>query len=141
MRIKTRLRVSIILCVVLTVTIGSFLFMAVKEMNDESEEARVAANIVKDMAELNIVTHDYLLHPGKRPLMQWKSKYDSLTKYLAREVNKFHHPNQKIALGKIVQNLARFETVFKDLTTGLVNEQGLGKQKNTISLLVNNNYH
>jgi len=133
MKIKTRLHISVILCVVLAVTIGSFLFMAVQEMNEKSEEAIITANIVKNISELKIVAHEYLLHPGERPIMQWKSKYDFITKYLTRKANKFDSPSDKIALDKILHNLARFETVFNDLIIGLGKEQGLGRKNNPIS--------
>ena len=133
MRIKTRLQVNAILCAVLTVMIASFVLMAVHKMKDKIEKARIAANIVKDVAELKIVMHEYLLYPAERPLMQWKSKYGSLTKYLTRVANKYENPYEKIALSKILQNLTRLETAFVDLTTRFGKEQGLGKDRNTIT--------
>jgi len=133
MKIKTRIQVSITLCIVLTVTIGLFVFMAIQEMNDKSREAKVTAIIVKDMAELNIATHEYLLHPGERPLVQWKSKYDSLANRLTREENKFDSPDEKISLNKIHQNLVRLGTVFSKLTTDFGKERGLDRQKDPIS--------
>lgn len=133
MKIKTRIQVSIILCIVLTVTVGLFVFMAIQKMNNVSQEARIAAVIVKDMAELNIATHEYLLHPGERPLVQWKSKYSSLTNRLTKDENKFNNPDEKIGLNKIHQNLVRLGTVFSNLTIGLGKEQGLDRQKDPIS--------
>ncbi|MBW2539119.1 MAG: HAMP domain-containing protein [Deltaproteobacteria bacterium] len=133
MKIKTRIKVSIILCIVLTVSIGLFFFVAMHRINAESQEAKIAAIIVKDIAELNIATHEYLLHPGERPLVQWKSKYDSLTNNLTMKENKFHNPDRKFSLNKIHRNLVRLGTVFNDLTTGLEKEQGLDRQKDPIS--------
>ena len=133
MKIKTRLQISIIFCFVMAVSIGLFLFMAVQDMNGKSEETTIAATIVKDIAELKILAHEYLLHPGERPLKQWKSKYDFITKYITRKANKFNSPNEKIVLDKILQNLVRFETVFSGLIIDLGKEQGLGRQKDPMS--------
>lgn len=133
MKIKTRIQVSITLCIVLTVTISLFVFMEMHEMHDKSREAKIASIIVKDMAELNIATHEYLLHPGERPLIQWKSKYDSLANRLTSEENKFDSPEENISLNKIHQNLVRLGTVFSKLTADFGKERGLDRQKDPIS--------
>jgi len=54
-------------------------------MNAEIEKGRTTTKIVKGMAELKIVAHEYLLHPTDRSLMQWKSTYDYLTKSLMKK--------------------------------------------------------
>ena len=131
MKIKTRIHAGIILCIVLIVTIGFFIIMTIQELNDERQEATIAAVLVRDMAELNIAMHEYLLHPKERPLVQWKSKYDSLVNRLTKEKNKFHSPDEIIDLNKIHQNLVRLETVFGNLTTGFVKKHS--RQKNPIS--------
>ncbi|MDX2480267.1 MAG: PAS domain S-box protein, partial [Desulfuromusa sp.] len=133
MKIKTRIQVSITLCIVLVMTIGLFVFMAIREVNDKSREAKVVAIIVKHMAELNTTTHEYLLHRGERSLVQWKLKYDSLANRLTREENKFESPDEKISLNKIHRNLVRLGTAFSKLTTDFENERGLDRQKDPIS--------
>ncbi len=132
MKIRTRLQLSIILSLILIVTIGSFVFIALQEMDEEIEKARITNEIVRGIAELKIVTHEYLLHPTERSLMQWKSTYDNLTSRLTKEVNEFESPPEKIALGKILNNITRFKATFDDLITGFRKEQRIEGKKNAI---------
>ena len=132
MKIKTRLQLSIILSLILTATIGIFVLVALRQMSADIEEARTATEIVKGMAELKIVTHEYLLRPTDRSLMQWKSTYDYLIKRLMKKANEFESPAEKIALGKILKNITRFKAAFSNLTTGFEKEQGLGRQESAI---------
>jgi two-component system, cell cycle sensor histidine kinase and response regulator CckA len=133
MKIKTRLHLSIILSLILTVTIGMFVIFALQKMNAEIEKGRTANKIVKSMAELKIVAHEYLLHPTDRSLMQWNSTYDYLTKSLMKKANEFESPAEKIALGKILMNIERFKAAFNNVTTSFGKEQGFGRQESAIS--------
>ena len=133
MKIKTRLQLSIILSLILTVTIGLFILLfALQKMNAEIEKERTVIEIVKSMAELKSVAHEYLLHPTDRSLMQWNSTYDYLTKLLMKNANEFENPAEKIALGKILQNIKRFKAAFSNVTTGFGKEQGLVRQESAI---------
>jgi len=134
MKIKTRIQAIIILCIVLTVTIGIFIVMTMQKINDDNQKAKIAAIIVKDMAELNIATHEYLHYPGERPLVQWKSKYDSLINSFSKRKTKFYNSNEIIALNNINQNLVGLEAIFNDLSTGFEKEHELDRQKGPISL-------
>ena len=132
MKIKTRLQLSIILSLILTVTIGLFVLFALQKMNTEVKEERTVTEIVKGMAELKSVAHEYLLHPTDRSLMQWNSTYDYLTKLLMKNSSKFDSPAEKIALGKILENIKRFKAAFSNVTTGFGKEQGLVRQESAI---------
>jgi len=133
MKIKTRLQLSIILSLILTVTIGLFVLFALKKMNTEVKEERTVTEIVKGMAELKSATHEYLLHPTDRSLMQWNSTYDYLTKLVMKNANEFENPAEKIVLGKILKTIKRFKAAFSIVTTGFGKEQGLVRPKSAIS--------
>ncbi len=133
MKIKTRIQVCIILCFVLTVTTGSLIFSAIQKMKLESIEAIATAKIVKEMAELNIIMHEYLLHPGERSLIQWKSIFDHLEKRLKQEKKEFDDQDEKILLNKIHLDLLRLGAAFDNLTTGCGKEHGHDMQKDTNS--------
>ena len=132
MKIKTRLQIGIILSLILTVAIGLFVLFALQEMNAEIEKEKTVTEIVKGMAELKIVAHEYLLHPSDRSLMQWNSTYDYLTKRLMKKANEFESPAEKTALVKILRKTKRFKAAFSNVTTGFGKEQGLGKQESAI---------
>jgi len=131
MRIKTRLQVGVIFTFVLAITAGLFLFTAVQSVNEGSRKERIAAEIVKGMAELKIVMHEYLLHPGERALIQWQSRYDSLIKRI-RE-SEFKKSKEKILLDETLQNLLRFKSVFVDVTKGYGDVKDFSRPKDTVS--------
>ncbi|MBW2355119.1 MAG: HAMP domain-containing protein, partial [Deltaproteobacteria bacterium] len=127
MRIKTRIQLGIILSLVLAGTIALLLFLGTRAMNEASRADIIAADVVKGVAELKIVTHEYILHPEERSLMQWRSRYDFLSETLTG--GHFKSPDGKILADQIFRNLERFKTVFSYLVTGLQKWQTLGKQE------------
>jgi len=131
MRIKTRIQLSIILSLILAVVVGSLFFLTAQSVNKVSKKIGIAVEIVKDVAELKILTDGYLLHPGDRSLMQWRSRYDSLMKHLTGGY--FKSPDDKISVDQILKNLERIKTVFDEITIGLRKKQRPGKQESTIA--------
>ena len=127
MRIKTRIQLGIILSLVLAATIGLLLFLAARTVNEASRLDGIASEVAKGMGELKIVTHEYLLHPEERSLMQWRSRYGSLSEILTG--GHFKRTDEKNVADQILKNLERFKTVFSGLTTGLRKEEALGKQE------------
>ena len=132
MKIKSRLQLNIILSLILTLMIGLFILLAFQTLSTEIEKERTADEVVKIMAELNIATHEYLLHPTDRSLMQWNSTYDYLTKLLMKKTKTFETPAEKIVLGKISRNIKRFKAAFSIVATDFGKEHGLGRQENAI---------
>ena len=130
MRIKTRIKLGIILSLVLAATIALLLFLSIHAMNEASRKDETAAEVVKGVAEMKIITHEYLLHPEERSLMQWRSKYDSLSKPLTG--GHFKNPDEKIVTDQIFRNLERFKTVFFDLATGLRKGETTGNQESAV---------
>ena len=129
MRIKTRIQLGIFLSFVLAATIALLLFLAARTVNELSRLDGITAEVVKGVAELKIVTHEYILHTEERSLMQWRSRYSSLSKLLTG--SHFKSPDQKIVADQILKNLERFKTVFSDLTTGLRKGEALGQQESS----------
>jgi len=95
MRIKTRIQLGIILSLVLAATIALLLFLGTRAVNEASRLEGIAVEVIKGVAELKIVTHEYILHPEERSLMQWRSRYGSLSKLLTGV--HFKNPDEKIA--------------------------------------------
>jgi len=124
MKIKTKLQVSIILTIILAITIGLSIYMAIQSVKERGRTEIIAAEIVKGMAELNIITHEYLLHPEERSMMQWQSRYDSLIKTIP--VTELKRPKERIILNEILQDLSRFKAAFTGVSRnyGIVREFG-----------------
>ncbi len=136
MKIKTRLQIAVILTLIISVTIGLFIFSTYREMNEWNQKEIIADSISMSMAELKIITHEYLLHPGERSLMQWKASRGSLAKLLAEEANIFEDSGEKDALKKILESLERFSDIFAELAAIQGEEREYsGHHKNGISKL------
>jgi len=128
MRIKTRIQLGIILSLVLAATIALLLFFTARAVSELTKLDGITAEVVKGVAELKIVSHEYILNPEERSLMQWRSKYRSLSKLLTG--SHFKSPDEKIVVDQILNNLERFKTVFAAITTGLREGAAIDKQEN-----------
>lgn len=129
MRIKTRLQLGIILSLVLAAMIALLLFLGTRAVNEASREAGIADQVVKGVAELKIVTHEYVLHPEERSLMQWRSRYNFLSEIFTE--GHFKSPDEKIVADQIFKDLERFKIVFSALATGLRKGEALDKHEGT----------
>ena len=136
MKIKTRLQIAVILTLIISVTVSLFIFSAYKGMNEWGQKEMATGRISRNIAELKIVTHEYLLHPVERSLMQWKASRDSLARLLAEEINIFEDSGEKDALKKTLKSLERFSDIFAELATIPGEEREYdGHHKNGISKL------
>jgi len=54
-----------------------------KGVDESLRRGEVARQIVKGASELNLITYDYLLYPGERPLKQWQLRHASLSKLIS----------------------------------------------------------
>jgi|GEM_PF-6791665 len=130
MKIKTKVQAGIFLCIMITVTAGLFITMTIQEMEKQRHEATSAAKIVKDVAELKIVMHEYLLHPEERSLIQWKSKYNLLSKKLIENKNKFDSQDEKIILSRIHHEFMQIGIIFEELSRNFEKDLNYDGQKN-----------
>ena len=134
MRIRARIQFNIILSIVLVAMVGLLLYLSIQAMNEASGKAGIAAEIVKSVIELKILTSEYLLHPGERVLIQWRSRYDSVIGHLIGGY--FRSPDEKIAVDLIVKHINRIKTIFDEITFGVRKKQRPNKQESTVSLVL-----
>ena len=130
MRIKAKIKLGIILSLVLAVTITLILLLGTRAVNEASRLEGITVEVIKGVAELKIVTHDYILHPEERSLMQWRSRYGSLSKLLTG--GHFKNPDEKIVADQIFKNLEGFKTVFSALITGPRKGETPGNQESAV---------
>ena len=127
MKIKTRIQFVIIFSFLLALTAGTILFFTTRTINKVSSELGIAAELATGVAELKIVTNEYLLHHEARALMQWRSRYDSLLKLLRG--GHFQNPDEQIFIDGILKNLKRFKSVFFYIFTDLKKGETFDKQE------------
>ncbi len=78
MRISTRLQLITFLLLVVVVMLAASLFYTTSVTERLSREHNVMHQLLIDVAELEMLTGDYLLFQEQRAVMQWKQKYESL---------------------------------------------------------------
>ncbi|MCD6486754.1 MAG: HAMP domain-containing protein, partial [Syntrophobacterales bacterium] len=138
MKIKTRLQIAVILTLIISVTVGLFVFSAYREMSEWSQKEIATGRVSKNMVELKIIAYEYLLHPGERSLMQWKASRESLVKLLMKDTAMFKNPDEEKIFKEIFESLERFSDIFAELTAiqGEKRKVG-GHRKNGIASLEN----
>ena len=125
MSIKARARMSTILSISLALIVGIILFLTVQKMNEARGKSTMAGEIVEGVAELEILTYDYLLHHGERAQTQWQLKHRCLAEYIGRVA--FKSPEERIFLDKIRHNHESIKGIFAQLTTEFEKREGLGE--------------
>ncbi len=78
MKIKKRLYISAGISIVLVVTLVSLVFVTSGRIAEGNEKHQLLMNVYKSVAELDIVTYDYLLHREERMEHQWNIIHQSL---------------------------------------------------------------
>ena len=78
MTVKTNLLILTLVPIALALATGVVLVFTYVQLVGVQQRARVANRIVKEVFELNMVTNEYLRHPGQRPLEQWQQRRASL---------------------------------------------------------------
>ncbi len=115
MTIRKKLGFISILSLVFAIAVGLSLFWAMKQEDALVQKTILANSVAKDVAELNIVTYEYILHHETWASAQWISKYDSLKKLLKSV--EFEGQKEEYLLAKVNGCLARIKGVFSRLTS------------------------
>ena len=115
MSIKTRLWINVILSIVIGIAVVSISLLSLQMQHRSDRKNHTTTEIVKAVAELEIITIEYLLHGGERAYKQWQQRHDSLAELLLEEI--FNKPEEKGLLGKIIHNHRRSRAVFFELAS------------------------
>jgi len=82
MKIKNRLYMSAGISIALVIILSSLVLVTSSRIAEENKNHMLLMDVRGGIAELNIVTYDYLLHHEERMEQQWLSKYNSLGEIL-----------------------------------------------------------
>ena len=82
MNIKSRLYMSAGISIILVVILLSLVLVTSGRIAEGSKKHELLDNVHGGVAELDILTYDYLLHREERMEQQWHSKYNSLAEIL-----------------------------------------------------------
>ena len=103
MKIKNKLYMSAGISIVLVVILVSMVLVTSGIIAEKNEEHLLLMNVRGAIAELDIITYDYLLHREERMKQQWRSKYSSLAGILEEAAEGTELPKSiyaKSALGE-----------------------------------------
>jgi PAS domain S-box-containing protein len=104
-----------------------------KQVDESLRRGEVARQIVKGASELNLITYDYLLYPGERPLKQWQLKHSSLSKLIS--YGEFGGDKEKVLIEKrISQNHEAIKALFNQIVTDY-EKRGIPRRSKTQSVL------
>ncbi len=78
MKIKKRLYMSAGISIILVAILFSLVLVTSGRIAEGSKKHELLDDVRGAVAELDIVTYDYLLHREERMKQQWRSKYSSL---------------------------------------------------------------
>jgi hypothetical protein len=82
MKTKTSLFIIALLPLFLSLIIILSIFLAEHEISSSIALERSADQIAGNAFELNLIMHQYLLYPGERPKIQFRSNHDATNKSL-----------------------------------------------------------
>jgi CHASE3 domain sensor protein len=84
MKMKAALKIIALIPLFLSLIIILAVFWATREMKASREMNRSAERIVENAFELNVITDQYLLYPGERPKIQFRSIHNSMKRALEK---------------------------------------------------------
>lgn len=116
MKIKTKLQLSAILSISITLVISLVLFWASREVGESIQRSTTIYQIVKNVSELNLKLNEFLLYHKEQTEAQWQQKHESLSKLLAELSVK--SPDEQEILEEVRKNHKQAMLLFQKLIAG-----------------------
>ena len=123
MKIRTNLLLLSGAFIILIATIGLTMFHILNQMSGEIEDSSIATKIIKDLFELNIITHEYSVHHEKRMQQQWLLKYKSLGRLLEKASKEELHPEHRFPIKSMIADYKLFGDLFSRLQANFATER------------------
>ncbi len=124
MKIKTKLQITTVLSLAVAFVTGLVLFFSAQQVNEAIKKNRAANEIIRELFELNILTHEYFMHHEERAKTQWQIKHNSLSKLL-KEVE-FKDPEEVTFLKRVRESHEDIKTMFLEMVSNYEGYQGAG---------------
>ena len=124
MKIKTKLQITTVLSLAVAFVTGLVLFFSAQQVNEAIKKNRAANEIIRELFELNILTHEYFMHHEERAKTQWQIKHNSLSKLL-KEVE-FKDPEEVTFLKRVRESHEDIKTMFLKKVSNYEGYQGAG---------------
>lgn len=115
MKIKTSLFLLSSMFVILMAILWFVVFYTFNSLSQDVQEGAVIGQVNKDVAEINILTTEYILHAQERTRQQWRLKYDSLGKLLNGAAKMCRHPGMSTLYDSIKEEHRALGAIFSQL--------------------------
>ena len=122
MKIKTKFKIIVPLVLSLALLLCGIIFIIVQNMNETMEKSRIANEIVKDVFELDIVSHDYVMYHEERAKTQWQLKHDSVVVLLTQASEKFEDLEEQTIVTNLFKNHESIDSIFSQLVSNYEKE-------------------
>jgi len=113
MSIRTKLLINVLLLVCSLVIIGLVLNIVRDKVRDSVATGALADQLVIGISDMNTITYDYLMKPGKRARQQWEMKHASLEDLIKGA--RFVGEKESVILARIMKNHEDTALFFKQL--------------------------
>ncbi len=124
MKIKTKFKIIVPLVLSLALLLCGIIFTIVQNMNETMEKSRIANEIVKDVFELDIVSHDYIMYHEERAKTQLQLKHDSIVIALAQASEKFQDREEQAIVTYLISSHETIDSIFSQLISNYEKENG-----------------
>ena len=132
MKIKKRYQIVVTFFILIAIVFASSIYFTVQRMDEAMERDKIANEIVKDVFELTIVSHDYMMYHEERPKTQWLTKHESLGKLLKQALEEFKDSEEQAIVEDIYQTHENLESVFSQLITNYEKMNLAGEENATL---------
>jgi len=112
MKIKTQVKISLIVFAILVVLIIFAVIVSYNQLQDIQKKEQSISNVEKASFELYFLEDDYLVHGGTIPVERWDAKYAELTSQI--EGLSLTDPSQQVVLNQMADDLKDLNRSFSD---------------------------
>lgn len=113
MDIKTKLRISASVSVLLAGSVGLTMMMMSQQIAQERERESIADEIIEGIFGLDIATGEYLSDPGARAEEQWELRYSSIEKLM--QLDGIKDQKERDIVRRMRQDFGAIGGMFSDL--------------------------
>ena len=122
MKIKTQVRISLIVFVILAAVIIFSVFASNNQLYEIQKKQQIIETIEKSSFELYYLENDYLVHGGTIPVERWNAKYAALTGQL--QALTLTDPSEQAILNDMFAGTKELNTDFSNLVAVTGDKQG-----------------
>jgi len=124
MKIKTQIRISLIIFVIMAVGIFFSVYSGYIQLQEIQKKQQILDRIEQSSSELYYLENDYIIHGGTIPVIRWNTEYIELTGYL--QALTLTDLSQQAVLNQMLISQNELNKSFSNMVAVTSGEQGTG---------------